>query len=147
MINDLAIEDIKLPKPFVASYLVETLPESWKDNKNNMKHKRKQMFIKDVIIHIRIGEQNLNRNNIEKAKELSSKANLVEEKSKPKNNRSMKQNSRTKPNASNKVQNSTIKKRGNCFVCVASLNTMQLNVTTGRELRSPIQRQIWQRQR
>ena len=26
LINDLAIEDIKLPKPFVAGYLVETLP-------------------------------------------------------------------------------------------------------------------------
>ena len=47
---------------------------------------------------------------------MSSKPNVVEEKPKPKNNRSRKQNSRTKPNASNKVQNSTIKKRGNCFV-------------------------------
>ena len=28
LINDLAIEDIKLPEPFVADYLVETLPES-----------------------------------------------------------------------------------------------------------------------
>ena len=28
LINDLAIEDIKLPKPFVVGYLVETLPES-----------------------------------------------------------------------------------------------------------------------
>ena len=48
---------------------------------------------------------------------MSSKANVVEEKPKPKNNRSRKQNSRTKPNASNKVQNPTIKKQGNCFVC------------------------------
>ena len=28
LINDLTIEDIKLPEPFVADYLVETLPES-----------------------------------------------------------------------------------------------------------------------
>nr|CAN62301.1 hypothetical protein VITISV_034115 [Vitis vinifera] len=117
LINDLAIEDTKLLESFVAGYLVETIPESWKDYKNNMKHKRKQMFLEDVIIHIRIEEQNLNRDNIEKAKELSSKANVVEEKSKPKNNRSRKQNSQTKPNASNKVHNSTIKKWGNCFVC------------------------------
>ena len=41
LINDLVIEDIKLPKPFVTSYLVETLPKSWKDYKNNMKYKRK----------------------------------------------------------------------------------------------------------
>ena len=101
----------------MAGYLVETLPESWKDYKNNMKHKRKQMSLENVIIHIRIEEQNWNRDNIEKAKELSSKANVVEEKFKPINNRSRKQNSRTKPNASNKVHNSTIKKRGNWFVC------------------------------
>ena len=41
LINDLAIEDIKLPEPFVAGYLVETFPKSWKDYKNNTKHKRK----------------------------------------------------------------------------------------------------------
>ena len=103
LINDLAIEDIKLPEHFVAGYLVETLPESWKDYKNNMKHKMKQMSLKDVIIHIRIEEQNRNRDKVEKPKELSSKANVVEEKPKPKNNNSRKQNFRTKPNESNKV--------------------------------------------
>ena len=82
-----------------------------------MKHKKKQMSLKDVIIHIRIEEQNYNRDKVEKAKELSSKANVIEEKPKPKNNRSRKQNSRTKPNATNKVQNPTITKMGNCFVC------------------------------
>ena len=54
----LAIEDIKLPEPFLVGYLVETLLESWKDQKNNMKHKKKQMSLEDVIIHIRIEEQN-----------------------------------------------------------------------------------------
>ena len=33
LINDLAIEDIKLPKPFVDGYLVENFLESWKDYK------------------------------------------------------------------------------------------------------------------
>ena len=75
------------------------------------------MSLENVIIHIRIEEQNRNRDNIEKAKELSSKANVVEEKLKPKNNRPRKQNPRTKPNASNKVHNPTIKKWGRCFVC------------------------------
>ena len=117
LINDLAIEDIKLLEPFVAGNLVKTFLESCKDYKNNMKHKRKKMSLEDVIIHIRIEEQSWNRDKVEKAKELSSKANVIEEKPKPKNNRSRKQNSRTKPNATNKVQNPTIKKMGNCFVC------------------------------
>ena len=41
LINDLTIEDIKMLEPFVAGCLVETLLESWKDYKNNMKHKSK----------------------------------------------------------------------------------------------------------
>ena len=58
LINDLVIEDIKLLEPFVSYYLIEILLDSWKDYKNSMKHKRKQMSLKDVIIHIRIEEQN-----------------------------------------------------------------------------------------
>ena len=69
---------------------METLLKSWKDYKNNMKHKRKQKSLEDVIIHIRIEEQKQNNDNAEKAKEMSSKANVVEEKSKPKNSRSRK---------------------------------------------------------
>ena len=33
LVNDLVTEDIKLPKPFVAGYLIETIPDSWKDYK------------------------------------------------------------------------------------------------------------------
>ena len=45
------------------------------------------MSLEDVINHVRIEEQNRNRNNVEKAKELSFEANVVEEKPKPKNNK------------------------------------------------------------
>ena len=103
LVNDLVTEDIKLPKPFVVGYLIETLLDSWKDYKNSMKHKRKQMSLEDVIIHIRIEEQNKTRNKAKRAKELSSKANVVEERPRPKFNRPKRQNPRTKPNSSNKV--------------------------------------------
>ena len=86
LVNDLVTEDIKLPQPFMAGYLIETLPYSWKDYKNSMKHKRKQMSLEDVIIHIKIEEQNKTRDKAERAKELSSKANLVEERPRPKFN-------------------------------------------------------------
>ena len=79
VVNDQVTEDIKLPEPFVADYLIETLPNSWKYYKNSMKHKRKQMSQEDVMIHIRIEEQNKTRDKAERAKELSSKANVVEE--------------------------------------------------------------------
>ena len=58
LISDLGNEDIKLPKPFVAGYSIETLLKSWKDDKNNMKQKRKLKSLEYMIIHIRIEEQN-----------------------------------------------------------------------------------------
>ena len=82
-IHDLVTKDIKLPESFVVGSLIETLPNSWKDYKNNMKHKRKQMSIEDVIIHIKIEEQNKTRDKAERAKELSSKENVVEERPRP----------------------------------------------------------------
>ena len=75
------------------------------------------MSLKDIIIHIRIEEQNKTREKDDRAVELSSKANVVEERPRPKFNRSKRQNLRTKPNSSNKVQNPTFKKKCNCFVC------------------------------
>ena len=90
LISDLGNEDIKLPKPFVAGYSIETLLKSWKDDKNNMKQKRKLKSLEYMIIHIRIEEQSWNKDKAKKVKEMSSKANVVEEKPKPKNNRSRK---------------------------------------------------------
>ena len=99
LINDLIIEDIKLPKPVVVGHLIETLPDSWKDYKNSMKHKRKQMSLEDVIISIRVDEQNKTRDKTERAKELSSKENVVEERPRPKLTIAKGQNPRTKPNS------------------------------------------------
>ena len=103
LINDLVIENIKLPEPFMAGYLIETFPDSWKYYKNSMKHKRKQMSLEDVIIHIMIEEQNKTRDKAKRAKELSPKENVVEERPRPKFNKPQRQNPSTKPNSSNKV--------------------------------------------
>ena len=88
-----------------------------------MKHKKKMSF-ENVIIHIRIEKHNKNRDKAEKAKELSSKANVVEDKPKPKNNRSRKQNWKTKPNLKNKVHNPTIKKKKVTALSMANLAIM-----------------------
>ena len=139
MVNDLVTKDIKLPESFVVDYLIETLPDSLKDYKNSIKHKRKQMSLEDVIINIRIGEQNKTRDKAERAKELSSKENVVEERPMPKFNR-------TKPNSSSKVQNPTLK-RNVIALFMANVDTMQLNVATEKVLTKSNQRQIWHKQR
>ena len=75
------------------------------------------MSLEDVIIHMRIQEKNKTRGKAERVKELSFMANVVEKKPRTKNKRPKRHNPRTNPNTSNKVQNPTFKKRGNCFVC------------------------------
>ena len=61
------------------------------------------------MIHITIEEQNKPGTKL--------KENVVENILRPKFNRPKRKNLRTKPNSSNKVQNSTFKKKGNCFIC------------------------------
>ena len=134
LINDLVTEDIKLPESFIVGYLIETLPDSWKDYKNSMKHRRKQMSLEDVIIHIRIEEQNKTRYKAERAKELSSKVNVVEERRRPKFNRPKRPNPRLilTHQTRSKILPLKIEITG---LSVASLDIMHLNVVTERELR------------
>ncbi|KAM7465056.1 hypothetical protein LguiB_012618 [Lonicera macranthoides] len=87
LLNDLQNEHITLPEAFIAGCLIEKLTDSWKDYKNNMKHKRKQMSLADVVIHIRIEEQNRKRDMSSLSKEFQSKVNIIEgSSSKPRGN-------------------------------------------------------------
>ena len=88
-----------------------------------MKYKKKQMSLKDLIIYIRIEEQNWNRDNVEKAKESSSKANVVEEKPKPK--KIGPENKTLGPSPMHQTRSRTQQlKNGVIALSVASLDTM-----------------------
>ena len=81
------------------------------------------MSLKDVIIYIRMKEQNRNKDNVEKAKELSSKANVVEEKPKPK--KIGPENKTLGPSPMHQTRSKTqLLKNGVLALYVASLNTM-----------------------
>ena len=41
LLEELKVENITLPEQFVAGILIEKLTESWKDYKNQLKHKEK----------------------------------------------------------------------------------------------------------
>ena len=47
-----------LSETFQVSTIIEKLPPTWKDFKNHLKHKRKEMNIKDLTIRLRIEEDN-----------------------------------------------------------------------------------------
>jgi len=84
LIEDIKTESITLPDEFVSELLIEKLPQSWTDYKQQLKHKHKQMSLSDLITHIIIEDTNRKECVAAKAKTLFAKANVVEDKPAPK---------------------------------------------------------------
>ncbi|XP_042412836.1 uncharacterized protein LOC122001914 [Zingiber officinale] len=58
IMHDLDAEGIKLNESFKVAAVIEKLPSSWKDFKNYLKHKQKEMRLEDLILRLRIEEDN-----------------------------------------------------------------------------------------
>ena len=125
--------------------MIDKLSESWKVYNNSMKHKRKQISLEDVIIHISIEEQNRKRGIGDKAEEIISKANVVESNTiKPRfrNEQHVDKSNKTNNNKKFKNYNLPFKKKGNYFV--ESLDIMLLHVMKDtRRLRRILLRPTW----
>ncbi|KAF7802715.1 Retrovirus-related Pol polyprotein from transposon TNT 1-94 [Senna tora] len=118
LLEELKAEKINLPDEFVAGILIEKLPDSWSDYKQQLKHKQKQLSLTDLITHIIIEDTNRKTIRIAKGKELTAKANLVDSRNK-RYDSSNKNNKKTdyKPSSSNPK----FKKKGNCFCGIKCL--------------------------
>ena len=58
IIHDLLAEGMILNEPFQVGAIIEKLPPSWRDFKNYLKHKRKEMKLEELIVRLRIEEDN-----------------------------------------------------------------------------------------
>ncbi|XP_027183973.1 uncharacterized protein LOC113782276 [Coffea eugenioides] len=113
LLENLKNEDINLPEKFATGMLIEKLPESWTDYKNNLKHKLKNYTIDELMKHILIEDSNRKELKTTKAKEMAMKANLVQSNNKRYSNKSQ----NYKPNNPNFK-----KKKCICYVCEKSEN-------------------------
>ncbi|KAK3025524.1 hypothetical protein RJ639_042059 [Escallonia herrerae] len=79
ILHDIHAEGMVLGESFQVAALIEKLPPTWKDFKNYLKHKRKEMKLKDLIVRLRIEEDN--RQSEKKAGNYhqEAKANVVEQ--------------------------------------------------------------------
>ena len=111
VVHDIHAEGMTLSETFQVAAFIEKLPPSWKDFKNYLKHKRKELSLEDLIVRLRIEEDNrLSEKKFGKNLEVS-KANVVEEGSKPNKKRNM-------PSKSREGFNQGLKKFvGKCFNC------------------------------
>ncbi|XP_042414978.1 uncharacterized protein LOC122004111 [Zingiber officinale] len=58
IMHDLDAEGMKLNESFKVATVIEKLPPLWKDFKNYLKHKQKEMGLEDLILRLRIEEDN-----------------------------------------------------------------------------------------
>ena len=115
LLEELKNEEIKLPEKFAAGMLIEKLPESWADYKNNLKHKEENYTIDELVKHILIEDSHRKELRAAKAKEMAFKANLVQSNNKRYANKSQ-SNKSWNPNYKPKNPNFK-KKKGNCYSC------------------------------
>ena len=111
VVHDIHVEGMTLSETFQVATFIEKLPPSWRDFKNYLKHKRKELSLEDLIVRLRVEEDNwLYEKKVWKNLEVS-KANVVEEGSKPNKKRKM-------PSKSQEGFNQGLKKFiGKCFNC------------------------------
>ncbi|XP_028079653.1 uncharacterized protein LOC114281407 [Camellia sinensis] len=58
VLHEIHAEGMSLSKFFQVAAIIEKLPPSWKEFKNYLKHKRKDMKLEDLIVRLRIEEDN-----------------------------------------------------------------------------------------
>ncbi|XP_070011331.1 uncharacterized protein [Nicotiana sylvestris] len=94
---------------FQVTVIIEKLPPLWKDFKNYLKHKRKEMSFKNLIVRLRIEEDNKAAEKKARGNSIIMGANIVEDNSQIKRKRKQASGPRNNPN----------KKRfnGNCYNC------------------------------
>ncbi|XP_073119778.1 uncharacterized protein [Henckelia pumila] len=78
ILHDIMAEGMMISESFQVAALIEKLPPLWKEFKNYLKHKRKEMGLEDLIVRLRIEEDN-RKAEIKTGKMLmEAKTNLVE---------------------------------------------------------------------
>ncbi|KAH0655242.1 hypothetical protein KY285_030124 [Solanum tuberosum] len=79
IIHDLLTEGLIVNYVFQVAAIIEKLPPLWKDFKNYLKHKRKEMTIEDLMVRLRIEEDNKVAEKRSRGNSAISGVNIVEE--------------------------------------------------------------------
>ena len=58
IIHEIHVEGMVLGESFQVAAVIKKLPLAWKNFKNYLKHKRKEMSLEDLVVRLRIEEDN-----------------------------------------------------------------------------------------
>ncbi|KAL3334085.1 hypothetical protein AABB24_030714, partial [Solanum stoloniferum] len=109
IIHDFLAEGLVVNDAFQVAAIIEKLPTLWKDFKNYLKHKRKEMTVEDLMVRLRIEEDNKAAEKRSRGNSATSGVNIVEED--PTKSKKRKKASGPKNNPPKKKFN------GSCFNC------------------------------
>ena len=111
IMHDIHAEGMSLSESFQVAAIIENFPPLWKEFKNYLKHKRKEMKLEDLIVRLRIEEDNHASEKKAGKAIMESKANVVEQGQTSHNNK------KRKHNGNGPKQDHTKKFQGKCYVC------------------------------
>ena len=130
IVLEILAKGMKIDEAFQAAALIEKLPPSWKDDRNYLKHKSRDLSMENLIVHVRIEESNWMRDKTNYPNlEFTYKANLVEQKNFRKNGKGLME--RLKVYSRNKII--LERKRKVLALCVKKLVMWLLIVSSGRD--------------
>ena len=115
IIHDIWAENMMICETFQVAVFIEKLPPGWKEFKNYLKHKRKEMKLEDLILRLRIEEDNRRAEKKYGNQSIDMKANVVEHDQKSKKRKYVGQSSKNSNQRPNK--RSFRKFVGNCYKC------------------------------
>ena len=78
IIHEICVEGMVLGESFQVAIVIEKLPLTWKDFKNYLKHKRKEMSMEDLVVKLCIEKDNRGSEKKEAHSSNKAKANFVE---------------------------------------------------------------------
>ena len=79
ILYDIEAEGMNLPETFQVATIMEKLPPAWRDFKNYLKHKRKELKLEDLIVRFRIEKDNRKSKKRSKKKSYEAKVNVIED--------------------------------------------------------------------
>ncbi|KAK4280218.1 hypothetical protein QN277_011866 [Acacia crassicarpa] len=114
VVHEIHAEGMSLNEYFQVAAFIEKLPPSWKDFKNYLKHKHKEMSLEDLIVRLRIEDNKIFEKKLGN-NPVVSKANIVEDGLKPKKHKHS--NEGLFKQGHNRGPSKGQKFRGKCYNC------------------------------
>lgn len=108
ILHEMNAENLSVGETLQVGCIIEKLPPSWKDFKNYLKHKRKEMDLEGLIVRLRVEEDNRVSDKKSVASSMVFKAHVVEDGPK---------NKKRKHSGQSSQQGNSKKFKGKCFKC------------------------------